>query len=358
MEKRKMDAVAGCLLGGAVGDALGAGIEFMSWPEISAKFGPDGITGFVPAYGGLGKITDDTQMMLFTAEGLLRAWVRASARGICDPPSVIHHAYLRWLLTQGHSPDKRLSVSKNGWLIKNKALWSQRAPGLTCLGALESAEHFGFKAENSSKGCGTVMRSAPFAFFEESFAHSLKAAMLTHGHRTGYVAAAAFSLLLQLIWAEDMSLDQSLDRVMERLQALAQQDGKECEVLSALQAVRSFRKRGIAPTPLRIDEYGGGWIAEEALAIGVWCALFAQDYEQGVLTSVNHSGDSDSTGMVAGNILGLIHGRAAIPERWLATLELKEVIEQIAEDIILVPETYDGGYGPMDDEIFEKYPGG
>lgn len=63
------DRYQGCLLGGAVGDALGAPLEFMRRSEILQAFGPKGITDLVPAYGKLGAITDDTQMTLFTAEG-------------------------------------------------------------------------------------------------------------------------------------------------------------------------------------------------------------------------------------------------------------------------------------------------
>ena len=91
----------GTLLGGAVGDALGAPVEFMRRSEIVAQFGDGGIADYAPAYGRLGAITDDTQMTLFTAEGALRAYVRWSLRGLCHPPSVIHYAYLRWLHTQG-----------------------------------------------------------------------------------------------------------------------------------------------------------------------------------------------------------------------------------------------------------------
>jgi len=91
--------IKACLLGGAIGDALGAPVEFDDLAKIRARFGPEGVTDFVPAYGREGAITDDTQMTLFTAEGVLRAHVRGVERGICHPPSVIHHAYLRWLLT-------------------------------------------------------------------------------------------------------------------------------------------------------------------------------------------------------------------------------------------------------------------
>ncbi|MFP4649261.1 MAG: ADP-ribosylglycohydrolase family protein [Halorhodospira sp.] len=69
----------GCLLAGAVGDALGAPVEFLSRDEIRRRFGSEGVTRYAPAYGGLGRITDDTQMTLFTAEGLLRLMCAAAA---------------------------------------------------------------------------------------------------------------------------------------------------------------------------------------------------------------------------------------------------------------------------------------
>jgi ADP-ribosyl-[dinitrogen reductase] hydrolase len=88
-----LDRYRGCLLGGAVGDALGAPVEFLRRKEILRQFGPEGIAAYQSAYGRLGAITDDTQMTLFTAEGVLRAYVRGALRGICHPPSVIEYAY-------------------------------------------------------------------------------------------------------------------------------------------------------------------------------------------------------------------------------------------------------------------------
>ena len=83
------------LLGGAVGDALGAPIEFMSKSAIMQKYGKDGVQNYVEFSDGTGAITDDTQMALFTAEGILRAYVRGSEKGICSPASVVKFAYQR-----------------------------------------------------------------------------------------------------------------------------------------------------------------------------------------------------------------------------------------------------------------------
>jgi ADP-ribosylglycohydrolase len=104
------------------------------------------------------------------------------------------------------------------------------------------------------------------------------------------------------------------------------------ETSRAVEAALRLAKKG-APSPEAVESLGGGWIAEEALAIGLYCALVARDFREGVLLAVNHSGDSDSTRSIAGNLFGLIHGRSGIPVEWLETLELREVIERIGQDL-------------------------
>ena len=133
----RLERIKGCLLGGAVGDALGAPVEFLEWPAIEAKFGPQGIIDFAPAYGNTGAISDETQMMLFTAEGLLRAFVLGSLRQACHVPSIVHQALLRWLMTQDYP--SAIPIVTDGWLIKQVELWSRRSPGTTCLNALKAA---------------------------------------------------------------------------------------------------------------------------------------------------------------------------------------------------------------------------
>jgi len=93
------------------------------------------------------------------------------------------------------------------------------------------------------------------------------------------------------------------------------------------------RARGCNPSPEALASLGKGWIAEEALAIGLYCALVARDFKDGALLAVNHGGDSDSTGSIAGNLLGLIHGKRGIPAEWLERLELQDVIERVGQDL-------------------------
>lgn len=347
----RIDRIKGCLLGGAVGDALGAPVEFLEWNAIRATFGAQGIVDYAPAYGRLGAITDDTQMMLFTAEGLLRAYVRGSSRGLCHVPSVVHHALLRWLITQDYSPG--IPVSLDGWLLQERALWSRRAPGNTCLQALIASKDLGQFAENNSKGCGAVMRVAPCAFFSNAFDYAADSGRLTHGHPTGYLAAGLFADILQRMADGQGSLEHS---VTESLATNGDKPGME-ETRVLIERVLFYFYEGYHPTPERIDELGGGWIAEEALAIGIWCALLTPSFEQGVIKAVNHSGDSDSTGLIAGHLLGIQHGLTAIPERWLEGLELRSAIEKVAKDIERLPQDYSGYGGDVDADIDMDYPG-
>src|SRR5262249_49764731 len=143
--------VVGCLLAGAIGDALGAGVEFDSLAAIRQRLGARGASGFVRAYGRVAAITDDTQMTLFTAEGLIRAHVRGREKGIVDEASVVWHAYDRWLLTQGET--RARDGETDGWLVREQRLHATRAPGNTCLTALRGGR-MGTRAApvNDSKG--------------------------------------------------------------------------------------------------------------------------------------------------------------------------------------------------------------
>jgi len=323
----------GCLLGGAVGDALGAGVEFLSAAEIRRRFGPGGLRDYVTVYGRRGAITDDTQMTLFTAEGLIRGLMRQRAGHGTDYTDVTGWAYQRWLLTQGDHNLHGLSPLEPapGWLWGIRALHSPRAPGNTCLSALRHAREAGLAAVNDSKGCGGVMRMAPAGLFvdtaEDAFDLGCELSALTHGHPSGWLAGGAFAALIRLL-LDGETLEDALDPVSDML---AQRFESE-EVLAALQFAADLAISEELPGEA-IRQLGQGWVAEEALAIAVYCALVAPDFREGVLMAVNHDGDSDSTGAIAGNLLGLILGEGAIPESWLAELELREVITQVANDL-------------------------
>lgn len=359
----------GCLLGGAVGDALGAPVEFLSRAAILEKFGPAGITRYAPAYGRTGAITDDTQMTLFTAEGLLRGRVRSLMRGTLPAyTGVTAHALQRWLLTQGHTPRSELHVSQDGWLVQQRDLHQQRAPGMTCLDALRYMPDFSTSASNNSKGCGGVMRVAPVGMFAASalthlgdedfstevFRLGVENAALTHGHISGQLPAGVLSLAIALI-LRGATLN---DALLASLHTLKEQRDHE-ETSELLEKAISLAARHPAE-PEVLASLGEGWVAEEALAISAYCALSTNKFEQGVILAVNHDGDSDSTGAITGNLLGAALGLGAVPAQLLENLELRDVIEEVADDLAAAGQWRFCEYstGPESDYICNKYPGG
>lgn len=358
-----LERFEGCLLGGAVGDALGAPAEFMSRDEIVRRFGSGGITEYVSAYDRIGAITDDTQMTLFTAEGLLRAWVRGCLKGVSTYSGVTAHAYLRWLLTQGLKPAERVMTETDemGWLFRQPELHHRRAPGNTCLSALLETRSLGKPAINSSKGCGGVMRVAPVGLFGaqsmsgmQVFDLGVELAALTHGHPTGSLTGGCLAAMVHAL-VQGQNLQGALDIAKQILAGKAQHE----ETLHALETAERLATSAL-PRDVAIAELGEGWVAEEALAISVYCALVAKDFRDGIILAVNHDGDSDSTGSITGNLLGTMLGVSVIPSRWLDGLELRSVIAELAGDLYRYRE-WDLSDGSLNDhlvqQVWEKYPG-
>ena len=326
MPLNRPQRIRGCLLAGACGDALGAPVEFLRLDQIRRRYGPAGIADFDLAYGRVGAITDDTQMTLFTAEGL----IEAMRQGSPDPAPAVHRAYLRWLLTQGERPTGVPVEPHAGGLLELRSLWSRRAPGNTCLDALRRSGSLGRAAVNNSKGCGGVMRVAPAGLvgmsFGDPFELGSKLAHLTHGHPSGYLAAGHLAATLAAI-LDGADLQAALAQADA---SMASRPGA-AEVEDALAAAKRLAgngRRQVVP-----GELGQGWVAEEALAIAVWCALVGHDPADAIRLAVNHDGDSDSTGSIAGHLVGALHGPAALPQRWLDQLELQAEIERLAVEL-------------------------
>lgn len=327
----------GCLIGGAIGDALGAPIEFDSIDAIRTRAGDVGVTDYLPAYGPEGgAITDDTQMALFTAEGLIRARNRMHDRGICNVPSVIQRAYVRWLTTQGYeSHYKDVDFDERpptGWLVTREVLRSRRAPGNTCVSALMSGEERSVDAPiNDSKGCGAVMRAAPAGIIasgpDEAFDLGVTCGAITHGNPSGYLPAGVLASIVHLVIA-----GKELTEAVEVSRSLLSEHDGHAETLEYIEKAIALASLGL-PSPEEIETLGGGWMGHDALAISLCCALGADAYDRGVLCAVNHGGDSDSTGSITGNLLGASLGEDSLPRQWVERLEALEIISTVADDL-------------------------
>ena len=318
-----LNKVKGSLIGGAVGDALGYAIEFYLEDGIFKKYGKQGISSY-ELTNGLAEISDDTQMTLFTAVGLLLG---------NDYISQINTAYLDWYHTQYNNDEKGVT-----WLYNVKELHSPRAPGGTCLTALSLGGNGTFEAPiNDSKGCGGIMRVAPIGLYckEDVCLLGAKVAALTHGHELGYIPAGMLSELISLILHnENVELKALVLKALENTKCIF---GNKIHFpyfeKLILKAIKLSEKN---KEDLKcIHELGEGWVAEETMAIAVYCALkYNNDFKKAIMVSVNHNGDSDSTGAVTGNILGAYLGYDEIPNEYKENLELKDVILKVAQDLL------------------------
>lgn len=347
------ERVRGCLIGGAAGDALGYPVEFLSGNEIVSEYGNNGITEYqIDLISRKALISDDTQMTLFTANGILFWDTRGTLKGVAGPiEDYIALSYRDWLWTQDHKYGERPDFSIS-WLLDVPELYSRRAPGSTCLAALyrrdphNTPRSFCETPLNNSKGCGGVMRVAPLGLKRDHILNAshdaAEVAAITHGNPLGYMPAAILAKMIKEIVFEEMSLEDALASGIRTTERIYGSEVGFSELIELLDNAVNLAKNNSTDLE-NIHLLGEGWVAEEALAIAVYCALRHKDsFSDGIIAAVNHGGDSDSTGAITGNILGAYLGYENIDDRWKKNLELADVILEIADDLTFGCTLIDG----------------
>ncbi len=374
------DRLTGCLMGGAIGDALGAPVEGLGLDQIHERYGPRGLTEYAEGSYGVGAITDETQLTLRTADALIRASLRARAKGIGGAAvGIVQSAYLGWARIHGEgdvsdapaaaapggaplgpprAPDPMDSPRGYGaaTVAALREAGARRKPGLP-LGTVD-------KPINNSKGCAAVVPVAPCGFgsdkAENAFDLAGRVAALTHGHRTAHLAAGVFAATVWgLVRGGEMAAS------LESARILLEDHSGHDEVSRALDAAVNTASRGV-PTSRDLAGLGDGWTSEEALAVAVCVALRAEDLSSpattpdpdpgrphrgipevgryGLRLAVNHSGDSDSLGSLCGNLIGARYGVHAFPGNWQSRLEVRGRVIELAADAAL-------HYGPCPPEV-------
>lgn len=354
-----LDRIRGSLVGGAIGDALGYTVEFMQEEQIFRKYGSSGITEY-ELINGKALVSDDTQMTLFTANGILVGDTRLSMRGIGGDPKVyVPNAYLDWLKTQQldiNSVNQYERYTEKGgysWLLDVPELYSRRAPGNTCLSALETrakedhVNSFINSPINRSKGCGGIMRIAPLALkyrlgenfygdIEQIDMEAAELSAITHSHSLGYMPSSVVSHIISRILCshDEMSLKDMVLEARDSVSKLFAEDKNLPVLVDIIDKAVQLSEKTDTDDLDNIHALGEGWVAEETLGIALYCALkYQNDFSKAMIVSVNHKGDSDSTGAVTGNILGALIGYDAIDSKWKKNLELLDVILEVADDL-------------------------
>ena len=339
------DRIRGSLIDGAVGDALGYPVEFIfSFDRIQKEYGKRGITRLDTRWkectSGKAVVSDDTQMTLFTANGLLNAKRKKISfkYGIC-------RAYIEWYLTQ---IGKKSGKYNDCWISVIPDLNVRRAPGNTCMSSLDIL-YRGGEPQNDSKGCGGVMRVAPIPLYAavgermsivESDRLAGDAAEITHQHSLGFIPAALMAHIIYRLVLDNEPTREGMKRyIQEGIEAMRELYGsysKAVDVMADLTGLAVSLSGNDQPDLENIGRLGEGWTGDEALAIALYCALRHFDnFEEAMIAAVNHGGDSDSTGAVCGNILGTAIGYEAIPQFYKDDLELHDLILHLADDLYM-----------------------
>lgn len=387
-EKRIGDSIRGSLMAGAAGDALGYEVEFLSRRSILSEYGPKGITTFELDHHGKALVSDDTQMTLFTANGLLMGITREYMRGIGGRlENYVAAAYLDWYYTQTGEKKETFNDWHCSWLRDLPELAHRCAPGNTCLLACESLLN-NRDVNNNSKGCGGIMRVAPVGLLmagymardgrspysiKEMFEAGAETARVTHQHPLGFLPAGMMTELLYKL--APLSPAEAKERICEiaegTIRTLNEAYKGKYESDKRYLADLTHRAIRLAQSDVEdhiaVRELGEGWTGEEAWAIALYCAIRHIDsMRDAIIASVNHDGDSDSTGSVCGNIMGAIYGYEEIKRQRLFcpegktfedTIELANIILAIANDLTTscIISEYDPIDTPAKKQWYERY---
>lgn len=304
----------GCLLGMAIGDALGGPVEFLSLEQIKEKYGESGISAF-DEWDGFepGSYTDDTQLSLATAKGCIHAHFNLMREGEARSLETMYQKYREWLES-----------------LKDPS--QIRRPGYTCMNVLQGGERGTIENPvNTSTEVSGLLRTAAAGLAFPSgmaFREGADYAALTHGHPSSYFAAGFLSEIISHL-LEYKSLQDAVELSIEQLTVFENHGDLLRQLEKTLELYIDQ-----ASIEESIVVLGGGVAAAEVLAVGVLCSLKnSSAFHKGVRDAVNHSGASPSSGLVAGAILGTSLGFEAIPESFSSQLENAAGIGEIAEDM-------------------------
>jgi len=297
---RLLDRFRGCLVGLAVGDALGGPLEFMSAGEIVAQYG--GPVRDMVGGGWLhlrpGEYTDDTQMTLCIAESIV-------GRGAFDMADIVRR-FVAWYDSQPKDIGNitRLALTE----LKRGTSWQ------------EAGRVAHQRSGGRSAGNGSIMRCAPLALYRwpdcrRLIQDSVDSSRVTHWDDLACYSAAALNLIIaELLQGRRRS---AVETAIGRLSELAP------TVAQRLAGVETKSQTDLEPTGFVLD----------TLEAAMWCWRHTDSFEEALVTAVNLGGDADTVGAVCGALAGADFGLSGIPSRWLEALEGATHLAHLAQEL-------------------------
>ena len=328
----------GCLLGLAVGDAMGYTIDDKSWDEIQTNYGPNGLLGYDLQEAEYAQVTSYTQLASFLCNGLLIG----VSRGKVDYLRYAKLALKEWTRSQHFYRDPETSLC---WLAKLPQFRRKHCRDARMLDNLR-LELFGTmespRNNNSAPGAITAAVAAGMFYNPKRLAPEQVGTLagelvaLTHGNPEAFLSGVVLAYTLTGILQEP-----HVPLVDQFLQAIAVMDGQfrsrffQAEDLAQqLRRAIALAKSGTLSAQEGMEQLGC-LDAAQCLAGAMYaCLLYPNDFDSAIITAVNHSGLSAAVGAITGAILGAKLGEDALPEFYLESLEYADVLQLLAEDMV------------------------
>lgn len=336
MEER-LGAYRGCLLGLAVGDAMGFTIDAKSWEEICADYGPNGLLGYDLQAQEYAQVTSYTQIAAFLCNGLLLGVTRGRTNHLAYGKQALQE----WTRSQQFYRDPEQSFC---WLAKlpqfrHRNCMDPRMLDMLRLSVLGNIQ----LPKNNSNTPGAITAAVAAGMFYKPerlapeqvglLAESL--ILLTHGNPEAFLSGVVLAYTVAGILQEP-----GLPLVEQFQQAIAVMDGQfrsrygQAEEL-AMQLRRAIALAGAGTvTPQEGMEQLACLDAPGCLAGAMFaCLTNPRDFDAAIITAVNHSGMSAAVGAIAGAILGAYLTEDSLPEFYLESLECADALRILAEDM-------------------------
>ena len=331
----------GCLLGMAVGDAMGYTVDNRSWQEIQEDYGPHGLLGY-DLVNGYADVTSYTQLAAFTCNGLLLGLTRGQMLGKMAPfIKYIGVSSREWAASQRSwgRPSKTYC-----WLLRRAELCRRHCMDTRMLDTLNRPNLGTLEAPVNSDGspCALTTAIGVGLFFHEDRMDQqeidrlgAEAVALTHGSPTAFLSGAVLAHLMSRLLRNPGAPLKPL--VNEAVEAMKEQFGHQySQAFEIATLVRHTITYAESPglNQVEVMERLGCDSAAQVLAGAVYaCLTSGGDFDSAMITAVNHSGRSAAVGAIAGAILGLRLGEEALPDFYIECLEPAEVLRELADDL-------------------------
>lgn len=343
----KRSAFRGCLLGLAIGDAMGYPADTKTYPQLLEDYGPYGLQGF-DEVNGYADVSSHTQLAAFTANGLLLGQTRIQVRDINPPPPLAKYVGLaqkEWATGQRRYDQP---TRTHCWIFKNQDMRLRRCTDTRMVETLtrNNLEDLGTPKIyiNSYDNPASIATAVAVSLFadpgkipqEQIDRLGAECVALTYGNPLAFLPGAVVAHLISRCLRDHKTPLAEL--IEDAVLALERQFSREYrQVKDITKAVRKAialaESRSMDPVKamekLKCDS------GAEVLAGAVYAALLCEDdFDRAMVVAVNHSGHSAAVGSLVGAILGARNGVEELPDFYLESLVITPILKELADDLL------------------------